>query len=80
VLPSNFWAPQSIVPNLATSQGHLEIFASAGGNNLYTFSQAAFNSLLASGEDPATAGEVYSDGRSTVLFDQYGVADSIYSD
>jgi hypothetical protein len=73
VLPSNFWAPQSIVPNLATSQGHLEIFASAGGNNLYTFSQAAFNSLLASGEDPATAGEVYSDGRSTVLFDQYGV-------
>jgi hypothetical protein len=35
--------------------------------------EQSFNSLLASGEDPATAGEVYSDGRSTVLFDQYGV-------
>jgi dienelactone hydrolase len=73
VLPLNFWAPQSIVPNLATSQGHLEIFASADGNNLYTFSPAAWNSLAASGEDPLTAGVQYSDGKSTVLFDQDGV-------
>jgi hypothetical protein len=52
VLPANFWSPQSIVADLATSQGHLEIFASADGNNFYTFSAAAWNSLALSGEDP----------------------------
>jgi len=73
VLPPNYWSPQSIVADLATSQGHLEIFASAGNNDLATFSQAAFHSALASGEDPATATNQFSDGKSTVLFDPYGV-------
>ena len=73
VLPANFWAPQSIVDDLKTSQGHLEIFASVGGNNFLTFSEAAANSALASGKDPATAALQYSDGNSTVLFDQSGV-------
>jgi hypothetical protein len=73
VLPANFWSPQSIVADLATSQGHLEIFASVDGNNFYTFSAAAWNSLALSGEDPVTAGVRYSDGKSTVLFDQSGV-------
>ena len=73
VLPANFWSPQSIVADLATSQGHLELFASADGNNFYTFSPAAWNSVVLSGEDPVTAGVQYSDGKSTVLFDQSGV-------
>jgi hypothetical protein len=73
VLPTNYWAPQSIVQNVATSQGHLEIFASAGGSYLPTFSQAAMSSVLSSGRDPATAGNTYKDGDSTVLFDPYGV-------
>jgi hypothetical protein len=30
VLAPNYWSPQSIVPDLATSQGHLELVASAG--------------------------------------------------
>ena len=71
--PANFWAPQSIAPDLATSQGHLEIFASAGGNDLLTFSQPALNSVLSSGLDPVSAGLKFSDGRSTVLFDSDGV-------
>ena len=73
VLPANFWAPQAIVDDLKTSQGPLEIFASVGGNNFLTFSEAAANSALASGKDPATAALQYSDGNSTVLFDQSGV-------
>ena len=73
VLPANFWSPQSIVADLATSQGHLEIFASANGNNFDTFSAAAWKSLALSGEDPVTADVQYSDGKSTVLFDQSGV-------
>ncbi|MGA2290733.1 alpha/beta hydrolase family protein [Bradyrhizobium sp.] len=73
VLPPNYWSPQSIVADVATSQGHLEITASAGGSNLDTFSPAAFSSALVSGQDPATAANQYSDGKSTVLFDQTGV-------
>jgi hypothetical protein len=73
VLAPHYWSPQTIVPDLATAQGHLEIAASAGGNTLDTFSQAAMNSVLASNKDPATAGNEYSDGKSTVLFDQTGV-------
>jgi hypothetical protein len=76
VLPANFWSPQSIVADLATSQGHLELFASVDGNNFYTFSPAAWNSVVLSGEDPVTAGVQYSDGKSTVLFDQSGVGSS----
>ena len=41
VLAANLWSPQTIIPDLATGQGHLEIVASAGGQNLNTFSQAA---------------------------------------
>src|SRR5215471_18703166 len=55
VLPANFWSPQSIVADLATSQGHLEMFASVGSSNFVTFSEAAAVSALASGKDPATA-------------------------
>jgi hypothetical protein len=73
VLPANFWSPQSIVADLATSQGHLEMFASAGNSSFITFSEAAAASALASGKDPATAALQYSDGNSTVLFDASGV-------
>ena len=73
VLRANFWSPQSIVADLATSQGHLEMFASVGDSNFVTFSEAAASSALASGKDPATAANQYSDGNSTVLFDASGV-------
>lgn len=73
VLASKYWSPQAIVPDLATAQGHLEIVASGGGYTLRTFSQAAFNAMLASSLDPLTGGGRYSDGASTVLFDQTGV-------
>jgi len=73
----NYWSPQTVVPDVATSQGHLELFASAAGSSFFdTFSQAAATSLgsaLSSGTDPATAGNQFSDGKSTVLFDQTGV-------
>jgi hypothetical protein len=74
VLPAHFWSPQSIVADLATGQGHAELVVSGGGHTFRTFSQAAFNSLLASGTDPVDAGNTYSDGTSTVLFDQTGVS------
>ena len=73
VLPANLWSPQTIVPDLSTGQGHLEIVASAGGQKLYTFSQAARDSWLASGKDLVASTPQYSDGTSTVLFDQDGV-------
>jgi hypothetical protein len=73
VLAANLWSPQEIVADLKTAQGHLEIFASAGGQNLYTFSQAARDSWLASGKDLVASTPEYSDGTSTVLFDQDGV-------
>ena len=31
VYPPIYWSPQNIVPNLTTSQGHLELSAAAGG-------------------------------------------------
>lgn len=73
VLAAKYWAPQTIVPDLATGQGHLEIFASAEHHDFGTFSEAAYKSMLTSGEDPGTAFVKYSDGKSTVLFDQDGV-------
>lgn len=73
VLAPNLWSPQTIVPDLGTGQGHLEIFASAGGQNLNTFSQAARDSWLASGKDLVLSTPQFSDGTSTVLFDQDGV-------
>jgi hypothetical protein len=76
VLAPNYWSPQSIVADLATSQGHLEITASSGSDTFDTFSPAAFSSLQASNEDPATAGNQFSDGKTTVLFDQSGVGSS----
>jgi hypothetical protein len=72
-LAPNLWSPQTIVPDLATSQGHLEITASAGGEKLYTLSQAARDSWLASGKDLVLSTPQFSDGTSTVLFDQDGV-------
>ena len=38
VLPANFWSPQSIVADLATSQGRLEMFALVGKSYFLTFS------------------------------------------
>ena len=73
VLALKYWAPQKIVADLATSQGHLELFATAGGQNLDTFSAAASASAQASGQDPQTAAANFSDGKSTVLFDPNGV-------
>jgi hypothetical protein len=79
-LAANYWAPHfqnlpagSPVPNLATSQGRLEIVASAGGTQLSTFSHAALELFLASSKDPKTAAAMYADGTSTVLFAQNGV-------
>ncbi|MGA8356030.1 MAG: hypothetical protein WB772_01625, partial [Xanthobacteraceae bacterium] len=73
VLALKYWAPQKIVADLATSQGHLELFATASGQNLDTFSAAASASAQASGQDPQTAAANFSDGKSTVLFDPNGV-------
>ena len=73
VLALKYWAPQKIVADLATSQGHLELFATAGGQNLDTFSAAASASAQTSGEDPQTAAANFSEGKSTVLFDPNGV-------
>lgn len=76
VLPAKFWSPQSIVADLASAQGHLEIVASAGNHTFATFSPAAAaaaSAALSSGTDPATAGSQNSDGTATVLFDQTGV-------
>ncbi|MGB6321844.1 MAG: hypothetical protein WBF64_09980, partial [Xanthobacteraceae bacterium] len=73
VLALKYWAPQKIVADLATSQGHLELFATASGQNLDTFSAAASASAQASGQDPQTAAANFSDGKSSVLFDPNGV-------
>jgi hypothetical protein len=76
-LPANYWAPQlSFAAGLPTSQGHLELFALVGGVNLPTFSADALESmqqLPLYTSDPALAAGRFSDGNSTVLFDQYGV-------
>jgi hypothetical protein len=76
-LAANYWAPQlSFAAGVPTSQGHLELFASAGGATLPTFSAAALSALQQSPEypiDPYAIGPQFSDGDSTVLFDQYGV-------
>jgi hypothetical protein len=75
VLAPNYWSPQAIVPDLATSQGHLEITASSGPSPFRTFSQEAFDASLGSGLDPLAAGAQFSDGTTTVLFDQNGVGE-----
>ncbi len=75
-LAPNYWSPQTIVPDLATAQGHLEITAASGTAPLRTFSQEAFDALAASSLDPVTAGAQFSDGTTTVLFDQTGVGSS----
>ncbi len=76
-LAANYWAPQlSFAAGLPTSQGHLELFASVGSTNLLTFSADALKSMQQSplyASDPETAAAQFSDGDSTVLFDQYGV-------
>jgi hypothetical protein len=73
VIASNYWAPQKIVADVATSQGHLELVATAGNEKLRTFSAAARASALASHDDPQTAANRFADGKSTVLFDPSGV-------
>ncbi len=73
VLALNYWAPQTVVTDVATSQGHLELFALAGGQYFDTFSAAARASAVASNQDPQTAAANFSDGKSTVLFDPNGV-------
>jgi hypothetical protein len=49
-----YWAPQLPMAGVATSQGHLELFASAGTSNgtiiLPTFSTDAFNAMQQSAE------------------------------
>ena len=73
MVPQNYWSPQlSDLPDLGTSQGHLELVVSDGGAPFHTFSEAAFNSAMA-GTNPLSAVQ-YSDGNSTVLLDQTGVA------
>jgi len=47
VYPPQYWSPQNIVPNLTTSQGHLELSAAVGGTALGTFSRAALASMHA---------------------------------
>ena len=73
VLAPYYWSPQSIVADLSTAQGHLELFASEGGANYSTFSPGAANAAMASGQPLGIASAAYSDGNSTVLFDQNGV-------
>jgi dienelactone hydrolase len=76
-LAANYWAPQSIVADLATSQGHLELRALIDRTTILpTFSQPALSSLksvLLSSHDFLAAAKRYTDGNSTVLFDQDGV-------
>ena len=73
VIAPNYWSPQSIVANLQTTQGHLELFASDGGTNYSTFSPGAANAAMASGQPLGIASAAYADGNSTVLFDPNGV-------
>jgi hypothetical protein len=76
VYPPQYWSPQNIVPNLTTSQGHLELSAAAGGTALGTFSRAALASMhaaLGPTPDPPNAFKDYGDGSTTVLFDRDGV-------
>ena len=72
VLALNYWAPQSVVADVATGQGHLELIASAGGQTLATFSPAALAAALASHDDPQTAASKYSDGAKSGADDDKG--------
>lgn len=74
---ADYWAPQlPFAAGVPTSQGHLELFAEAGGTSLPTFSPDALKSMQQSpiySTDPQDAALQFTDGDSTVLFDQYGV-------
>ena len=72
---AKYWSPQSIVADLMTSQGHLELQASTAPNNiLETFSQPAFSALQAvHSPDFSRAAQLHTDGHTTVRFDQDGV-------
>jgi hypothetical protein len=76
-LAAHYWAPQlSFAAGLPASQGHLELVASGGGVTLPTFSAEAFTLMKQTTlyhSDPEMAAKQFSDGTSTVLFDQYGV-------
>ncbi len=73
VLDKKYWSPQNSVDDLKTAQGHLEIIATNGGNNFATFTPAAASAAMAASADPNLNGFGFSDGTSTVLFDQTGV-------
>src|SRR5580704_18911769 len=66
VIAANYWSPQTIVANIKTTQGHLEVFASDGGANYSTFSPGAAQAAMASGQPLGIASAAYSDGTSTV--------------
>ncbi len=72
---AKYWSPQSIVADLMTSQGHLELQASTAPNKiLETFSQPAFSALQAvHSSDFSRAAQLHTDGHTTVRFDQDGV-------
>ncbi len=80
VLPPNFWAPQTVPngANLKTSQGHLEIVAK-GRHDFYTFSEDAYQAMMASGEAPVLDFSLFADGgnASTVLFAQNGAGNAL---
>jgi hypothetical protein len=72
VLPAHFWSPQTIVDDLKTAQGHLEIVASDGGAPFATFSPGAAQDLMAAGGILGISEGDFFDGDSTVLFDRNG--------
>jgi hypothetical protein len=75
VLPTQYWSPQDIASNLMTAQGHAELIATTtDGIPLATFSPGAAQAAQAAMPSGGLAtGAKFSDGQSTVLFDQYGV-------
>jgi hypothetical protein len=72
VLASNYWSPQAPVDDLKTSQGHLEIIASDGGQPFATYSPGAVQAAMAAGTTVGISAGGFSDGTSTVQFDQSG--------
>lgn len=84
---ADYWAPQSVtisgVTNnyigLATGPGRIEITATSGGSQFYTFSAAAQTCVMNAVNSGATvfaAGEACEDGQSLVIFDDDGVGSS----
>jgi len=74
VLAPHLWSPHSIVDDLKTAQGHLELFASDGANPFATYSPGAVQAAMAAGGTLGISTGGFSDGNSTVLFDQNGTS------